>query len=62
MSLISKREVNFFSSLALYKFSITDFVSPETYFKILLEAVLMFTPTSFTTLEVVKSKASVNSF
>jgi hypothetical protein len=42
-------------------FSITDLVRPETYFKILFDAVLMFTPTSLTTLDVVKSSASVKS-
>lgn len=42
--------------------SITDLVNPETYLKILFDEVLIFTPTSFTTFEVVKSRADDNSF
>ena len=38
----------------------TDFVNPDTYFKILFDAVFIFTPTALTTLDVVKFKASVN--
>ena len=37
-------------------------VKPDTYFNILLDAVFMFTPTSLTIFETVKSKFSVNFF
>ena len=58
--MISSLDVNSFFSLNFWILLITVAVKPDTYFKIKLDAVLMFTPTSFTTFDTVLSKLSVS--
>ena len=53
---------NIFFSLYFMILFIICVVSPDTYFRMLDDAVLMFTPTSFTIFDTVKSRFSVNFF
>ena len=60
--MISSLDVNSFFSLNFWILLITVVVKPDTYFNILDDAVFIFTPTSLTIFETVKSKFSDNSF
>lgn len=56
----SSLDVKSFDSLNFWILFIEAVVRPEMYFRIKLDAVLMFTPTLFTTLLTVKSNPSVS--